>query len=266
MSRGIDRTNGSTASRAEPHADVVEGARLVVVTRHEVIAAGLESLLRTGGHRIVAHLTGGEGRLDCLQSNRPHAVLLYMSTREAVTLISQLRGKHASVAIILMLEEQEAITAASLLELDIEGIVLGAACATSLLNCVDAVRHGRRWVDPDLLRHLAQGEEAWRAGKKLTQREADVAGLVSHGLHNKQIARELHLSEGTVKMHLHHIYEKLHVRGRTELALSVAVRAEDGLAPAPARLLSSPGSIKGNEQAREEPSRGLDVRHARLRS
>jgi two-component system nitrate/nitrite response regulator NarL len=265
MSRGIDRTNGSTASRANSH-NAVGAARLVVVTRHEVIAAGLESLLETGGHRVLACLTDGEGLLSCVQSNRPDALLLNMATREAVTLIPQLRAEHCSVAIILMLEEHEAITAASLLELDVEGILLGAARATSLLNCVDSVRHGRRWVDPDLLGHLAQGEEALRGGKKLTQREAAVASLVSHGLHNKQIARELQLSEGTVKMHLHHIYEKLQLRGRTELALSVAARAEDGLVALPARLSSGPGSAKANGQAGGAPTHLPDLKQARLRS
>jgi two-component system, NarL family, nitrate/nitrite response regulator NarL len=265
MSRANDRTNGTTASRANCH-DAVGAAHLVVVTRQEVIAAGIESLLQTGGHRILARLTNGEDLLDCVRSNQPHAVLLNMATREAVTLILRLRASHCAIAIILMLEEQEMITAASLLELDIEGIVLAAACAASLLNCVESVRLGRRWIDPDLLRHLAQGEEALRAGKKLTHREADVASLVSHGLHNKQIARELHLSEGTVKMHLHHIYEKLQVRGRTALALSVAVRAEDGLAPALDRLSSGISSLKDNGQTGEKPGRVPHLRHARLRS
>ena len=62
---------------------------------------------------------------------------------------------------------------------------------------------------------------------RLTRREREVATGLIRGLHNKQIARELQVSEGTVKMHLHHIYEKLHLRSRTELALSVTVRAED---------------------------------------
>ena len=56
----------------------------------------------------------------------------------------------------------------------------------------------------------------------LTSREAEIARLVSRGLRNKEIARELHLSEGTVKMHLHNIYEKLHLGGRMQLALWMA--------------------------------------------
>jgi two-component system nitrate/nitrite response regulator NarL len=224
VSKGIPRTIRLTASRANSHAHPTRAgsARLVIVTRHELTAAGIEALLRAGGHRVLARVTRGDDLLRSLESNRPDTLLLNMIRGEAVRLISQLRADHRSISIILMLEERDVITAASLLELDVEGILLGAACATSLLHCVESVRHGRRWVDPDLLRHLASAEGTARVSNGLTTREADIANLVSHGLHNKQIARELHLSEGTVKMHLHHIYEKLCLRGRTELALLVA--------------------------------------------
>jgi DNA-binding NarL/FixJ family response regulator len=56
----------------------------------------------------------------------------------------------------------------------------------------------------------------------LTLRETDIVHLVLRGLRNKEIASKLRLSEGTVKMHLHHIYEKLHVSGRTQLAMCIA--------------------------------------------
>jgi DNA-binding NarL/FixJ family response regulator len=46
-----------------------------------------------------------------------------------------------------------------------------------------------------------------------------IAALIARGMRNKEIAREMNVSEATVKMHLHHIYDKLHLNGRTELAL-----------------------------------------------
>ena len=56
--------------------------------------------------------------------------------------------------------------------------------------------------------------------QQLTAREMEIALLVSQGLRNKAIARQLNLSEGTVKMHLHHVYEKLDLSGRAELSIS----------------------------------------------
>ena len=83
---------------------------------------------------------------------------------------------------------------------------------------------------------------------RLTRREADIANLVSRGLPNKQIARELHVSEGTVKMHLHHIYEKLHLHSRTELALLAMAGTEDDLVSgrryAPQVAQAVPGSVQ----------------------
>jgi two-component system nitrate/nitrite response regulator NarP len=55
----------------------------------------------------------------------------------------------------------------------------------------------------------------------LTEREKAITGLVSQGLRNKEVAAELRMTEGTVKVYLHRIYEKLGVGSRTELALLV---------------------------------------------
>ena len=230
MGRGLNGTTRLTASHATSNGQTTWAgpSNLVMVMRHELIATGLEALLRAGGHRVLARLTCGDDLLRSLESIRPDTLLLNMIRCEAVRLISQLRAEHHSISIILMLEERDVVTAASLLELDVEGILLGAACATSLLHCVESVRNGRRWVDPDLLQCLALAEGTARVSNGLTTREADIAHLISHGLNNKQIARELHLCEGTVKMHLHNIYKKLHLRSRTELALSVAAMAGPG--------------------------------------
>src|SRR5262245_4887394 len=225
MGRGLDRTMRLIASRGNSNGHTrAAPAKLVIVTRHELTAAGIEALLRAGGHHVLARVTRGDHLLRSLESKRPDTLLLNIIRCEAVRLISQLRTEHHSISIILMLEERDVVTAASLLELDVEGILLGAACATSLLHCVESVRNGRRWVDPDLLQCLALAEETTQVSNGLTTREADIANLVSRGLNNKQIARELHLCEGTVKMHLHHIYEKLRLHSRTELALLVAGR------------------------------------------
>jgi len=140
--------------------------------------------------------------------------------QEAAKTVLRLRALDVSVAIIFLLEERDAIAAVDLLDLDVQGILLSVACARSVIDCVESVRHGRKWVDPNLLCHLSMGRRLPQIVSSLTSREAEIAHLVSRGLRNKEIARELHLSEGTVKMHLHHIYEKLRLGGRTQLALS----------------------------------------------
>jgi two-component system, NarL family, nitrate/nitrite response regulator NarL len=199
-------------------------AKLVIATRHEITAAGIETVLHAAGHCVAARCSCEAELVRFLDAYRPDIIILAESIvgREATRTVSRLRTRNRSVSIILLLETREAITAADLLDLHVQGVLLSGACAASFVDCVRSVHLGRKWIDPDLLCQLAIAERYSEITSSLTSREADVAHLTSKGLHNKQIARELRLSEATVKMHLHHIYEKLQLSGRTQLALSMA--------------------------------------------
>jgi two-component system nitrate/nitrite response regulator NarL len=215
MATEIDGTVGPTERKI---------SRLVIANRYEIAVAGIEALLQASGHSVVACCSREDDLLHSAETYRPDIIILAENIvrQEIAKTVLQLRACHGSVAIIFFLEDRDAIRAADLLDLNVEGILLSAACARSVIDCVESVCHGRKWVDPILLRHLAMAERPSRIASVLTSREAEVAYLVSRGLRNKEIARELHLSEGTVKMYLHHIYEKLRLSSRMELALSTA--------------------------------------------
>jgi DNA-binding NarL/FixJ family response regulator len=212
----------------EVHGTVAPGgrkiSRLLIANRHEIAHAGIEALLQASGHSVVACCSREDDLLHSAETYRPDIIILAENIvrQEIAKTVLRLRACHGSVAIIFLLEDRDAIRAADLLDLNVEGILLSAACARSVIDCVESVCHGRKWVDPILLRDLAMAERPSRIASVLTSREAEVAYLVSRGLRNKEIARELHLSEGTVKMYLHHIYEKLGLSSRMELALSTA--------------------------------------------
>jgi two-component system, NarL family, nitrate/nitrite response regulator NarL len=197
-------------------------ATLVIATRHEIAGAGIEALLQVAGHSVVARCSREDDLLRSLEAYRPDIIILAENIvrHEGTETVLRLRARNCSVRIILLLEERDAITTADLLHLHVEGILLSAACAGSLVEGVASVQQGRKWIDPELLCQLTMAERADACS--LTSREAEIAHRISRGLRNKEIARELHLSEGTVKMHLHHIYQKLDLRSRTQLALSLA--------------------------------------------
>jgi DNA-binding NarL/FixJ family response regulator len=198
-------------------------AVLVIATRHEITAAGIESILHAADYRVAARCSSEDDLARCLETYSPNIIMLAENVvgREGSRSVSRLREGNRSVATILLLGEHDEITASDLLELDVEGILLSGASVASLIDCVRSVHHGRKWIDPELLRQFAAGRP-FQIRNNLTSREAAIAQLVSRGWNNKQIARELNLSEGTVKMHLHNIYTKLPVSGRTQLALSMA--------------------------------------------
>ena len=114
----------------------------------------------------------------------------------------------------------------------VHGIVLKEEALTELVRCIRAVAEGRKWlpmalVNAALERETKRRSTSQRLTQLLTIRERQVVLLIADGLSNKEIGRRLELSEGTVKIHLHNIYQKLQVNNRTALAaLAIAHRDE----------------------------------------
>jgi two-component system nitrate/nitrite response regulator NarP len=139
-----------------------------------------------------------------------------------------LRGRgdnHSVVLLTASLEDQLLLEA---LQLEVNGIVLKESAQEQLLQCLSAVQAGRRWIEQDLLQKAlqltSQGAALNDPLGAITTRERAVVELVAQGLRNREIGSELGMTEGTIKVYLHRIYEKLNVSNRTELALLVKAR------------------------------------------
>ena len=98
------------------------------------------------------------------------------------------------------------------------GILRKTAEVQVVLACLRTVAAGRSWMEDCMFRESARSPRYPRS--ELTSREQQVLELVEQGLRNKEIAHELGIRPGTVKIHLKHIFEKTGVRGRYGLALS----------------------------------------------
>ena len=98
------------------------------------------------------------------------------------------------------------------------GIVRKGADLRTIMSCINSVAAGRSWMEDTVFRDAIRPERFPRS--ELTAREQQVLELVEQGFKNKEIARELGIRPGTVKIHLKHIFEKTGVRGRYGLALS----------------------------------------------
>ena len=105
-----------------------------------------------------------------------------------------------------------------LLQVGVKGILRKTSDAATLMVCLRAVGAGTTWMQDSLFRDPSRGEGYARVD--LTPREQQVLEQVEQGLKNKEIARELGIRPGTVKIHLKHIFEKTGVRGRVGLALT----------------------------------------------
>ena len=99
-----------------------------------------------------------------------------------------------------------------------KGILRKTSDTDTVLACLEAVASGSSWMADSVFRDSRQADRQSRS--ELTPREQQVMELVEQGLKNKDIARELGIRPGTVKIHLKHIFEKTGVRGRYGLALN----------------------------------------------
>jgi two-component system, NarL family, nitrate/nitrite response regulator NarL len=99
-----------------------------------------------------------------------------------------------------------------------KGILRKSTSPANMLNCLRTVAGGKNWMEDSVFREQPRDDRYPRS--ELTAREQQVMELVEHGLKNREIARELGIRPGTVKIHLKHIFEKTGVRGRYGLALT----------------------------------------------
>ncbi len=128
---------------------------------------------------------------------------------------SQTRPMPKAIVWGVSMTEAEALR---FLQAGAKGILRKSTAPSNMLNCIRTVVLGKNWMEDSVFRE--QPREDRHPRSELTPRETQVMELVEHGLKNREIARELGIRPGTVKIHLKHIFEKTGVRGRYGLALT----------------------------------------------
>jgi len=157
---------------------------------------------------------------DMVRDLRPDLLIIDKSFGSQALLqwLADLRIYQSTTSVIVWgnaITEPEALR---LLQGGVRGILRKSADPEALLSCLRSVSAGINWMEESLFRESTRMERYPRS--ELTPREQQVLELVEQGLKNREIARELGIRPGTVKIHLKHIFEKTGVRGRYGLALT----------------------------------------------
>ena len=200
--------------------------RILLADEHPIIIAGVDALLRGSDYDIVAKAGDGAELLEAMPAARPDILILdvQMPERSGMDVLRTLRSRGDRRPIVLLTASLDDARLLEAIELGVDGIVLKEGAHNLLLQCLDAVRAGGRWIDRALMDRAlnrALADPGTREGTfaALTTRERAVVALVTQGMRNREIASELGITEGTVKVYLHRIYDRLGVGNRTELAL-----------------------------------------------
>jgi len=164
--------------------------------------------------------------LEALSRVRPDVVLIDLAggLSAVLRLVTGLRTASPQTMPVLWavdLPEGEAFRA---LQMGVRGIAKKTLPVTKLVECLREVARGRIWMDeqPPQVEFLRN-----REASRLTPREKQIVALICRGLRNKQIAENLHITPGTVKVHLMHIFEKTGLKDR----LALAVRGRELIGP-----------------------------------
>lgn len=195
--------------------------RLLIADDHPMISTGLELLLRGTDYEIIGRVRSGDEAVAQSARLKPDLLLLDVNMPESSGLdaLEALRAQENRPAVILLtagMDDKQLLTADSLQP---EGMVLKTADPALLLECMDAVRSGQRWIDQELAVNVARVKAQAAAAPTLSRRERELVELVRRGLRNRDIAEAIGVTEGTVKVYLHALFEKAGVETRTELAM-----------------------------------------------
>ena len=202
-------------------------ATLVLADDHPIVLDGLEQLFRLeAGLDVVARCRDGEETLQAVRSLAPDVLVLdvRMPGGDGLAVLHTLEEEGLPTRVVLLtagLEDEQLLEA---IRAGARGVVLKDMAPQLLVEAVRTVLGGGQWLEKGLggraLTRLLQRERGLaEAARHLTPRELEIVRMVASGLRNRAIAARLYITEGTVKVHLHNIYEKLGVDGRVELTL-----------------------------------------------
>lgn len=198
--------------------------KVLLADDHPMIGAALEVLLRGTEYRLLGRARSGTEALTQIARLKPDLVLLdvNMPGGSGLQLLDRLNRARQRPRVILLtagMDDPQLLAADGLRP---EGVVLKTSDPALLLECMDQVTSGKRWVDPEIAERTRHARERASAAPTLTKRERELVDLVRQGLRNRDIAVQLGVTEGTVKVYLHGIFERVGVDNRTELAMRAA--------------------------------------------
>jgi len=195
--------------------------RILLVDDHELLRAGLASVLSAQGFVICGEVADGEAAVVKFEELKPDVTLmdLQMPRLDGVGAIAKIRARHPDACILVLTTFDTDDDIERALRAGARGYLLKDAAVDELTKAIRDVHEGRTRVAPSVAAKLADR----MTQVQLTMRELNVLRLLADGKTNKEIGAALSIAEGTVKVHVTHLFEKLGVSNRTE-AITAAVR------------------------------------------
>ena len=199
---------------------------VAIVEDDEEILGGLESLIsRSRGFRCLATCSSAESALDELPGLKPNVVLMDINLprMSGIECVRRMKAQLPEVQVIMQTVYEDYETIFQSLAAGAVGYLLKKTPPEKLLEAIRDVHNGGSPMSSQIARKVVhtflQTGTSPKETENLTKREHEILTYLSKGYRYKEIADVLYISVETVRTHLRNIYEKLHVRSRTEALL-----------------------------------------------
>ena len=208
--------------------------RIAIVEDNKVIRESLMEFIHADPEcRCVCACATAEEALKVIPRHEPEIVLMdiQLPNMSGIDCLAQLKQLLPSVHIIMVTVYEDTERIFKALRMGACGYLLKRCAPEELIAAIREVRQGGAPMSREIARKvIASFQEPLTTAvevEDLTAREREILELLANGFPNKQIADRLGLTDGTVRWHLRHVYNKLHVRSRTEAALKFRSTKQD---------------------------------------
>jgi DNA-binding NarL/FixJ family response regulator len=197
--------------------------RVLIVDDHPIVRDGLSNLLRRSGLEVIGEAATADAAIELVDADPPDVVLLDLSMpgTDGTGAARRIRADHPDVAVVVLTAFADRDRVLRAVDAGVSGYLLKDDDPADLIRGIQAAAAGGSPFSPRVAGVLVESRANERTSGELTDREREVLDLVGEGLANKQIAKRLGISEGTVKAHLGRAFQRIGVRDRTQAALWV---------------------------------------------
>ena len=200
---------------------------VILVDDHPLVLSGLRALIQSHPRfHIVGEFSDGDAALAAIRQQKPTIAVLDLKIGKCsgLSILGAVVDDALSTRIVLLAALMDDAEIYAAIDHGVHGMLLKDWAPDTLIDCLNAITGGRRWLPEALVKEPLERENVRRRlaediSERLTRREREVALLIVDGLTVKQVADRLRLSEGTVKLHLHAVFQKLRVFKRSDMVL-----------------------------------------------
>lgn len=203
--------------------------KVMIADDHSMVRQGIKQILELEDDiEVIAQANDGEEAIQMYKRVRPDIILMdiNMPGKNGIQAIKELVSYDSDVKILVLTIHEDREYLFKTLHMGALGYVLKDAEPSMLVAAIRTVHRGESYIQPNMTKELVKefnritsNDKSQHIENNLTAREIEVLELIAEGMINKEIAKQLYISEKTVKNHVSNIFRKLEVSDRTQAAI-----------------------------------------------